>query len=180
MDRALARRTPRDGQRAPACAAPRGCRISGAAFTIGAIAAHPTSPSMAASPNTKSGPTTSHALLARLDALPAVIGGGSSGCRLAPLFAPKYPDAVRALLLWRITGGPFAAETAGASILRPVHRASATRAACRRSRRANTSATASSQTRKTAIALSALDAQAFVARDEALARPISRRAPTCR
>jgi pimeloyl-ACP methyl ester carboxylesterase len=51
-----------------------------------------------------------HALLTRLDGLPAVLGGGSSGCRLALLFALKYPDAVRALLLWRITGGPFAAK----------------------------------------------------------------------
>jgi pimeloyl-ACP methyl ester carboxylesterase len=51
-----------------------------------------------------------HTLLIRLDALPAVVGGGSSGCRLALLFALKYPDAVRALLLWRITGGPFAAK----------------------------------------------------------------------
>ncbi len=51
-----------------------------------------------------------HALLTRLDALPAVVGGGSSGCRLALLFALKYPHAVRALLLWRITGGPFAAK----------------------------------------------------------------------
>jgi pimeloyl-ACP methyl ester carboxylesterase len=51
-----------------------------------------------------------HALLARLDALPAIVGGGSSGCRLALLFALKYPQAVRALLLWRITGGPFAAK----------------------------------------------------------------------
>jgi pimeloyl-ACP methyl ester carboxylesterase len=51
-----------------------------------------------------------HALLAKLEALPAVVGGGSSGCRLALLFALKYPESVRALLLWRITGGPFAAK----------------------------------------------------------------------
>jgi pimeloyl-ACP methyl ester carboxylesterase len=51
-----------------------------------------------------------HALLGKLDGLPAVVGGGSSGCRLALLFALKYPDAVRALLLWRITGGAFAAK----------------------------------------------------------------------
>ena len=49
-------------------------------------------------------------LLIHLNALPAVIGGGSSGCRLAILFALKYPQAVRALLLWRITGGAFAAK----------------------------------------------------------------------
>ena len=51
-----------------------------------------------------------HRLLIYLNALPAVIGGGSSGCRLAILFALKYPQAVRALLLWRITGGAFAAK----------------------------------------------------------------------
>ena len=51
-----------------------------------------------------------HALLTQLDALPAVIGGSSSGCRLSVLFALKYPQAVRALLLWRVTGGAFAAS----------------------------------------------------------------------
>lgn len=49
-------------------------------------------------------------LLSQLDALPAVIGGRSSGCRLSLIFALRYPQAVRALLLWRITGGPYAAE----------------------------------------------------------------------
>jgi pimeloyl-ACP methyl ester carboxylesterase len=50
-----------------------------------------------------------HELLAQLKALPAVVGGSSSGCRLSVLFALKYPRDVRALLLWRVTGGPFAA-----------------------------------------------------------------------
>jgi pimeloyl-ACP methyl ester carboxylesterase len=49
-------------------------------------------------------------LATQLKALPAVVGGGSSGCRLSVLFALKYPHAVRALLLWRVTGGPFAAQ----------------------------------------------------------------------
>ena len=48
-------------------------------------------------------------LLSQHNALPAVVGGGSSGCRLSVLFALKYPQAVRALLLWRVTGGAFAA-----------------------------------------------------------------------
>src|SRR4029453_15334473 len=48
-------------------------------------------------------------LLSRFNGLPAIVGGGSSGCRLSVLFALKYPHAVRALLLWRVTGGPFAA-----------------------------------------------------------------------
>jgi len=49
-------------------------------------------------------------LASQLRALPAIVGGSSSGCRLSLLFALKYPRAVRALLLWRVTGGVFAAE----------------------------------------------------------------------
>ena len=51
-----------------------------------------------------------HDLLRQLNALPAVVGGSSSGCRTALLIALRHPDAVRALLLWRVTGGRFAAE----------------------------------------------------------------------
>ena len=51
-----------------------------------------------------------HELLAQLNALPAVVGGSSSGCRTALLFALRHPDAARALLLWRVTGGRFACE----------------------------------------------------------------------
>ncbi len=50
-----------------------------------------------------------HALLAQLDALPAYIGGSSSGCRLAMILALRHPEAVRGLLLWRVTGGEHAA-----------------------------------------------------------------------
>jgi pimeloyl-ACP methyl ester carboxylesterase len=49
-------------------------------------------------------------LLSQLSALPACVGGSSSGCRLSLLFALRHPAAVRALLLWRVTGGPFAAR----------------------------------------------------------------------
>ncbi len=49
-------------------------------------------------------------LLLGLDALPAFIGGSSSGCRLALLLALRHPAAVRGLLLWRVTGGPYAAR----------------------------------------------------------------------
>ncbi|HEY3909876.1 MAG TPA: alpha/beta hydrolase [Stellaceae bacterium] len=49
-------------------------------------------------------------LLLQLDALPAFIGGSSSGCRLALLLALRHPAAVRGLLLWRVTGGPYAAQ----------------------------------------------------------------------
>ncbi len=49
-------------------------------------------------------------LLKQLGALPVIAGGSSSGCRTAMLLALRHPDAVSALLLWRVTGGPFAAQ----------------------------------------------------------------------
>jgi pimeloyl-ACP methyl ester carboxylesterase len=51
-----------------------------------------------------------HQLLMQLDAAPAFIGGSSSGCRLALLMALRHAPAVRGLLLWRVTGGHYAAE----------------------------------------------------------------------
>jgi len=51
-----------------------------------------------------------HALLGQLDALPAYVGGASSGCRMSILFALRHPQATRGLLLWRLTGGRVAAE----------------------------------------------------------------------
>ncbi|MEP4380865.1 MAG: alpha/beta hydrolase [Alphaproteobacteria bacterium] len=50
-----------------------------------------------------------HALLTELDEVPAFIGGSSSGARTALFFALRHPDAVRGLLLLRVTGGTFAA-----------------------------------------------------------------------
>ena len=49
-------------------------------------------------------------LLRQREALPAFIGGSSSGCRLSVLFALRHPEAVRGLMLWRVTGGRFACE----------------------------------------------------------------------
>ncbi|SKA27776.1 Pimeloyl-ACP methyl ester carboxylesterase [Enhydrobacter aerosaccus] len=52
-------------------------------------------------------------LLALLQALgtgPAYVAGCSSGARLSLLLALHHPEAVRALLLWRVTGGPYAAR----------------------------------------------------------------------
>jgi pimeloyl-ACP methyl ester carboxylesterase len=49
-------------------------------------------------------------LLRQKDALPAFIGGSSSGCRLSILFALRHPEAVKGLMLWRVTGGRFACE----------------------------------------------------------------------
>ena len=51
-----------------------------------------------------------NALMGELNALPAHIGGASSGCRMSILFALRHPQAVRSLLLWRVTGGRVAAE----------------------------------------------------------------------
>ncbi|MGB7887444.1 MAG: alpha/beta hydrolase, partial [Xanthobacteraceae bacterium] len=51
-----------------------------------------------------------YALLDQLSALPAFVGGSSAGCRLAIIFALRHRAAARALLLWRITGGAFAAK----------------------------------------------------------------------
>ena len=50
-----------------------------------------------------------HALLGHLGALPAFIGGSSSGARTSILFYLRHRDAVKKLLLFRITGGAFAA-----------------------------------------------------------------------
>jgi pimeloyl-ACP methyl ester carboxylesterase len=51
-----------------------------------------------------------HELMQRLGASPAYVGGGSSGCRTSLIYARLHPQNVRALLLWRITGGAFAAR----------------------------------------------------------------------
>jgi pimeloyl-ACP methyl ester carboxylesterase len=51
-----------------------------------------------------------HELLSQLGALPAFVGGSSSGCRTSLLFALRHPEAVRGLMLWRVTGGRVACE----------------------------------------------------------------------
>ena len=51
-----------------------------------------------------------HALLLRLDAHTAFVGGASSGARLALHYALRYPESVQGLLLWRVTGGATAAR----------------------------------------------------------------------
>ncbi|MBV8186844.1 MAG: alpha/beta hydrolase [Alphaproteobacteria bacterium] len=50
------------------------------------------------------------ALLKALGAGPAYVAGCSSGSRLSLLLALHHPEAVKALLLWRVTGGPYAAK----------------------------------------------------------------------
>ena len=51
-----------------------------------------------------------HALAGALGAERLFVGGSSAGARLAILFAMRHPEAVRGLLLWRVTGGQHAAE----------------------------------------------------------------------
>ena len=51
-----------------------------------------------------------HALLGALGALPVILGGSSSGCRTSILFYLRHPESVRAMLLWRVTGGGYASE----------------------------------------------------------------------
>jgi pimeloyl-ACP methyl ester carboxylesterase len=49
-------------------------------------------------------------LLGKLGAIPAFIGGSSSGARTSILFTLRHPESVRALMLLRVTGGAFAAN----------------------------------------------------------------------
>jgi pimeloyl-ACP methyl ester carboxylesterase len=51
-----------------------------------------------------------HALCRHLGATSVYMGGSSAGARLAILFALRHPDALRGLLLWRVTGGQHAAN----------------------------------------------------------------------
>lgn len=51
-----------------------------------------------------------YTMLQHFNALPAYVGGGSSGCRMSLLLALRHPEAVKGLLLWRVTGGEFAAK----------------------------------------------------------------------
>ena len=46
----------------------------------------------------------------KLGASPAFISGSSSGARTSLLFTLRHPEAVRGLMLLRVTGGKFAAE----------------------------------------------------------------------
>jgi pimeloyl-ACP methyl ester carboxylesterase len=48
-------------------------------------------------------------LMSSLGALPAFFGGSSAGARLSMLMRRRHPEAVKGLLLMRITGGDFAA-----------------------------------------------------------------------
>jgi pimeloyl-ACP methyl ester carboxylesterase len=49
-------------------------------------------------------------LLRVLGTGPAYVAGSSSGARMSLLLAHHHPEAVKALLLWRVTGGDYAAK----------------------------------------------------------------------
>jgi pimeloyl-ACP methyl ester carboxylesterase len=49
-------------------------------------------------------------LLKHFGMAPVIVGGSSSGARLALTFALRHPQSVRALCLWRVTGGGFAVK----------------------------------------------------------------------
>ena len=50
-----------------------------------------------------------HELLTQRGAIPAFIGGSSAGARMSIRYYLRHPQAVRGLLLFRVTGGAFAA-----------------------------------------------------------------------
>jgi pimeloyl-ACP methyl ester carboxylesterase len=50
------------------------------------------------------------ALAKKLDLPRFIVGGSSSGCRLATILALRHRDAIQALLMMRVTGGAFAVK----------------------------------------------------------------------
>jgi pimeloyl-ACP methyl ester carboxylesterase len=49
-------------------------------------------------------------LLRHLGVSEVIAGGSSSGCRLSTILTLRHPELVRALLMMRVTGGPFAVK----------------------------------------------------------------------
>ena len=52
-------------------------------------------------------------LTKQLGAQPCVVGGASSGCRTSIAYAIRHPEAVSGLLLWKMSGGAYAAMNLG-------------------------------------------------------------------
>ena len=52
-------------------------------------------------------------LTKELGAQPCVVGGASSGCRTSIAYAIRHPEAVSGLLLWKMSGGAYAAMNLG-------------------------------------------------------------------
>lgn len=52
-------------------------------------------------------------LTKQLGVQPCVVGGASSGCRTAVTYAIRHPEAVSGLLIWKLSGGPYATLNLG-------------------------------------------------------------------
>lgn len=52
-------------------------------------------------------------LLRGIGFAPAVLAGGSAGCRVALLAAVRHPGLARALVLWSASGGPYGSQVLG-------------------------------------------------------------------
>jgi pimeloyl-ACP methyl ester carboxylesterase len=52
-------------------------------------------------------------LLRQLDLAPAWLLGGSAGARVSYLTAVRHPEVVRGLVLWSVSGGPYASQFLG-------------------------------------------------------------------
>jgi pimeloyl-ACP methyl ester carboxylesterase len=53
------------------------------------------------------------ALLGRLDLAPAYLAGASAGARVSYLTALRHPEAAAGLVLWSVSGGPYASQNLG-------------------------------------------------------------------
>ncbi len=74
------------------------------------------------------------ALARQLDISRLIVGGSSSGCRLATILALRHRDAISALLMMRVTGGAFAINPAVAHLLHTIYRSGRARRNGRRLR----------------------------------------------
>ena len=63
------------------------------------------------------------ALLQQLQLAPCYLGGGSAGARVSLLTALRHPETVKGLVLWQVTGGPFACQVLGVNYHVPYIRA---------------------------------------------------------
>src|SRR5262245_710221 len=52
-------------------------------------------------------------LLRRTDMAPAYVTGGSAGARVSLLVAIRHPEVVKGLVLWSVSGGPYASQNLG-------------------------------------------------------------------
>ena len=63
------------------------------------------------------------ALLKQLQLSPCYLGGGSAGARVSLLTALRHPEVAKGLVLWQVTGGPFACQVLGVNYHVPYIRA---------------------------------------------------------